>query len=116
MTILNGRIGRDPEIKRQENGSVVANFSVATEEFFSDAAGNRQKTTDWHEVSLWGREKLSNILKKGMLINVIGKSKVNEYKKTIGGETVTFRPTVVVADTVRILSKKSEISDEAETE
>lgn len=52
--ILLGNLGRDPEVRHFENGGVVASFSVATSESFSDAqTGERREITDWHDVVAW---------------------------------------------------------------
>lgn len=39
--ILIGRLGRNPETRYMPNGEAVCNFSVATDESWKDAKGNR---------------------------------------------------------------------------
>ena len=51
--ILIGNLGRDPEVRRLENGAVVAKFSVATNENYKDRSGEWQTQTEWHDVVVW---------------------------------------------------------------
>ena len=51
--ILIGNLGRDPEVRRLENGAVVAKFSVATNESYKDKTGEWQNLTEWHDVVVW---------------------------------------------------------------
>ena len=52
--ILIGNLGKDPEIRRLENGAVVASFSIATSESFTDKnSGEKKEITDWHDIVLW---------------------------------------------------------------
>ena len=48
--ILVGRLGKDPEIRFTAEGTAVANFSLATDESFTDRAGDQQRRTQWHRV------------------------------------------------------------------
>ncbi|MFT5618681.1 MAG: single-strand DNA-binding protein, partial [Arenicella sp.] len=51
--ILLGHIGRDPEVKHLESGSVVANVSLATSESYKNKEGQRVDNTEWHELEIW---------------------------------------------------------------
>ena len=52
--ILIGNLGRDPEIKKLENGATLASFSMATSESYTDkVSGKKIENTDWHDVVLW---------------------------------------------------------------
>ena len=81
--ILVGNLGKDPEIKNLDSGSKVVNFSVATSESFKDKSGNKQTTTEWHNVVFWG--KLADIaetyLKKGSKIYLEGKIKTRSWEQ-----------------------------------
>ena len=46
--ILVGRLGKDPEVRYTAEGTAVANFSLATDESFTDRAGDKQTRTEWH--------------------------------------------------------------------
>lgn len=79
---LMGRIGKDPETKTFDNGSVTS-FSLATSETFKDKQGERQTKTEWHNVSFWGKqgEVVSKYFKKGDPILLEGKVSYREYEK-----------------------------------
>lgn len=53
-TQLIGRLGRDPQITRNDN-EVIVNMSIATKEFWRDAAGARVEHTEWHQVVCFDR-------------------------------------------------------------
>ena len=67
--ILVGNLGKDPEIRRTQDGRPIANLSVATSESWRDkATGERKEKTEWHRVVIFN-EGLCKIaeqyLKKG---------------------------------------------------
>lgn len=84
--ILIGTLGRDPEVRYLENGSVVANFSIATTEKYKDRNGNAVENTEWHDLELWdGLAKVSEqYLKKGNHIYVEGKIKKDVWQNEQG--------------------------------
>jgi single-strand DNA-binding protein len=54
---LIGRLGKDPEIRNLQNGSAVANFSVATSETWKDKrSGEKQEKTEWHNIVIWNEK------------------------------------------------------------
>jgi single-strand DNA-binding protein len=79
--MLIGRLGRDPEVRRLENGAAVAKFAVATDESYKDKDGNLVQQTEWHNIVAWRgqAEYAEKYLKKGMLIYVEGKLTHREY-------------------------------------
>ena len=46
--MLIGNLGKDPEIRRLESGSAVGKFSVATNESYKNAQGEKVTDTQWH--------------------------------------------------------------------
>ena len=55
VTII-GYLGQDPELRLlAASGQPVANFSVATDEVFTDKEGNRHERVDWHHIVVYGR-------------------------------------------------------------
>ena len=49
--ILIGNLGRDPEVRRLNNGELVVNLSIATSETWRDkASGERKERTEWHKL------------------------------------------------------------------
>ncbi|MGI2205221.1 single-stranded DNA-binding protein [Shewanella oncorhynchi] len=95
--ILVGNIGKDIDFRVLDNGSVVANFSVATSDSWRDQAGVQQEVTDWHKVVVWG--KLAEIINqyggKGRQIYIEGKQKTRKFKDASGQDRYS---TEVVVD------------------
>ena len=50
---LIGNLGNDPEIRTTNNGSKVANFSLATTRQWNSASGEKQEKTEWHKCIAW---------------------------------------------------------------
>jgi single-strand DNA-binding protein len=73
--ILVGRLGKDPESRTIDNGTMVVNFTVATSESYKDKSGEKKEVTDWHNVVLWRglAEVAAKYLHKGDLVYVEGK-------------------------------------------
>ena len=73
--ILAGSLGRDPELRYTPQGTAVANFSVAVDDSYTDASGERIKRTIWVRVSAWGKlgEVSNQYLSKGRKVLVEGK-------------------------------------------
>lgn len=73
--LLIGHLGQDPEITEAENGSRRARFSLATNETYRSASGEKVTDTQWHQVVAWGKtaEIAEAYLKKGREVAVEGK-------------------------------------------
>jgi single-strand DNA-binding protein len=69
-----GNLTRDPELRQTPAGQSVTSFGVATNTFFTDKSGVRQKRTEFHNVVVWGRqaEIANQFLKKGSSVFVEG--------------------------------------------
>lgn len=103
--ILIGNLGKDPEVRHLENGAVVANFSIATSEVYTDrATGERKENTDWHDIVVWRglAEITEKYLKKGYKVYVEGKLKKRSWQDKEGNTRYT---TEVLADEMTILSR-----------
>ena len=108
--ILIGNLGKDPEIRRLENGAVVATFSIATSESFTDKnSGEKKEITDWHDIVLWSglAEIAEKYIRKGTKIYVEGKLKKRSWQDKEGN---TKYNTEVIGEELTILSRL-EISD-----
>ncbi len=108
---LIGNLGRDPEVRRLENGAVVAKFSVATNESYKDKAGEWQTQTEWHNVIVWRQlaERAERDLKKGKMVYVEGKLTHRKWQDKEGNDRYT---TEVVANTFRLLEKRESTGGE----
>lgn len=86
--ILLGNLGRDPEVRYLDNQRVVAQFSLATSETFTDRNGERKVETEWHNIEMW--DNLAKIaekyLKKGAQVYLEGKIKSESWKDKEGNE------------------------------
>ncbi len=101
--ILIGNLGRDPEIRYIPSGQAVASFSVATTESFTDRNGTRQERTDWHNITVWGKqaELCSQYLKKGRQVYIEGRISYQQYEAK-DGSGKRYR-TEIVAQRVQFL-------------
>ena len=84
--ILLGNLGKDPEIRRLDDGRAVANFSIATSESYKNKAGERVTNTEWHNIVLWSplAEIAENYLKKGSQVYIEGKISNRSYEDKDG--------------------------------
>ena len=84
--ILLGNLGKDPEIRRLDDGRAVANFSIATSESYKNKSGEKVTNTEWHNVVLWSplAEIAENYLKKGSQVYIEGKISNRSYEDNDG--------------------------------
>jgi single-strand DNA-binding protein len=85
--ILMGRLGKDPVVRRLENGRVVANVTLATNDYYTKD-GQRLESTEWHNLEMWDKqaETAEKYLKKGSLLYVEGKIRTDKYTDAEGQE------------------------------
>jgi len=88
--ILIGNLGKDPEIRRTQDGRPIANLSVATSESWRDkATGERKEKTEWHRVVIFN-EGLCKIaeqyLKKGAKVYLEGALQTRKWQDQSGQE------------------------------
>ena len=105
--ILVGRLGRDPEMRYTGSGTPVVNFSLATNERWSDQNGGRQERTEWHNIVVWSKlaEICNQYLSKGQLVYIEGRLQTREWDDRDGNKR---RTTEIVASGMRMLSPRSE--------
>lgn len=102
---LIGNLGRDPEIRHLESGTMVGKFSIATNENYKDKAGEWQTVTEWHDVVVWRglAERAERDLKKGSLCYVEGKLTHRKYQDQNGNDRYI---TEVVANNIKSLERR----------
>lgn len=88
--ILVGNLGKDPEIRRTQDGRPIANLSVATSETWRDRnTGERKEKTEWHRVVIFN-EGLAKVaeqyLKKGAKVYVEGQLQTRKWTDQSGVE------------------------------
>jgi single-strand DNA-binding protein len=82
--ILVGNLGKDPEIRRTQDGRPIANLRIATSESWRDkATGERREKTEWHSVVIFN-ENLCKIaeqyLKKGSKVFIEGSLQTRKWQ------------------------------------
>lgn len=72
---LIGNLGNDPEIINLESGKLLAKFSIATNETYKNANGEKVTDTQWHNVIAWGKTAsiVEKYLVKGKEVAIEGK-------------------------------------------
>jgi single-strand DNA-binding protein len=100
--ILVGRLGQNPEVRYTPSGAAVANFSVATNEAWTDKSGQKQEKTEWHKVVVWGKtaENCNQYLTKGRQVYVEGRLQTRQWQDKDGQTKYT---TEIQAQTVQFL-------------
>src|SRR5689334_4472544 len=83
---LMGNLGFDPEVREIAKGRKVARISVATNEVYVNAEGERVSDTQWHTVVAWGRmaEQVQRFLQKGSPIALEGRLVHRSYQSKDG--------------------------------
>ncbi|MDX2223911.1 MAG: single-stranded DNA-binding protein [Rhodospirillaceae bacterium] len=87
--ILIGNLGRDPEVRTTQNGTKVANLSLATSESWRDKqSGERKEKTEWHRVVIFGNlaDIAEKYLKKGSKVYVSGQLQTRKWTDQSGQE------------------------------
>ncbi len=79
---LIGHLGQDPEIVNLESGKTLAKFSIATNESYKNANGEKVENTYWHNIVAWGRtaQVAEKYLAKGKEIAIEGKLTNRSYE------------------------------------
>jgi single-strand DNA-binding protein len=88
--ILIGNLGKDPEMRRTQDGKSIANLTVATSESWRDkSTGERKEKTEWHRVVIFS-EPLCKIaeqyLKKGSKVFLEGSLQTRKWTDQAGVE------------------------------
>lgn len=105
--ILVGNVGKDPEVKYFDNGSAVANFTLATTErgYTAQNGTTIPDRTEWHNIICWrGLAKIAEqYVKKGGQLCVEGKIRSRSYDDANGVKRYVYE---IYADTIELLGKK----------
>lgn len=92
---LQGKLGKDIDLKYTQSGKAVGTTSIAVDRDFKNANG--EKETDWVNIVFWGKtaETVANYFRKGDEILVVGRIQTRSYEDNSGGRKYV---TEVVAD------------------
>lgn len=100
-----GRLTRDPELRRTQNGTAVAGFALAVDRDYKNADGTKE--TDFIEVVAWrsSAEFVSKYFTKGRMAIVEGRLQIRDWTDKDGNKR---RNTEVVANNVYFGDSKKE--------
>ena len=86
--ILLGHVGKDPEIRCTNGGTIVASFSLATADRQKDGQGNWQDRTEWHNLVAFNRtaEIIRDYVRKGSQLLIEGKIQTRTWDDRESGQ------------------------------
>lgn len=101
---LIGHLGTTPEVKTLDGGKKLAKFSLATNETYKNAKGEKVTETQWHYIVAWNRtaEIIEKYVEKGTEVAVNGKLTSRSYETKEGEKRYI---TEVVCDELLMLGK-----------
>ena len=108
--ILVGNLGKDPEIRRTQDGRPIANLSVATSETWRDKnTGERKEKTEWHRVVIFNEglcKVVEQYVKKGSKVYIEGALQTRKWTDKDGHDKYStevvlqgFNSTLTMLDT-----------------
>lgn len=102
---LIGNLGEAPQITNLDSGKKVVRFSLATNEFYKNANGEKVQKTEWHTIVAWNKtaEIIEKYAGKGKEIGLSGKLKSHSYEK----DGVTRYVTEIEASEILLLGTKN---------
>ncbi|MEK7562171.1 MAG: single-stranded DNA-binding protein [Patescibacteria group bacterium] len=98
-----GNITRDPEVRALPSGSQVTSFSIATNRYYTDSAGQKKEEAEFHNIVCFGKlaDIASRYLNKGAMVMIEGRIKtrnwvnqsgVKQYRTEIIAESLQLGP------------------------
>lgn len=91
--ILIGNLGKDPEIRRTQDGRPIANLRIATTESWRDKnSGERKEKTEWHNVVIFSEglcKVVEQYVKKGAKVYIEGQLQTRKWTDQSGAEKYT---------------------------
>jgi single-strand DNA-binding protein len=83
---LIGHVGQEPTVTDLDNGKKVVRLSLATNENYKNAKGEKQTDTNWHNLVAWGKtaDIIEKYVTKGKEIAIEGKLTTRSYEDKEG--------------------------------
>ncbi|MCE5346616.1 MAG: single-stranded DNA-binding protein [Bacteroidales bacterium] len=108
---LIGNLGQDPETKTIETGKKVTHFTLATDDGYKNADGQKVNETTWHNIVAWNglADIAGKFLKKGQQVAVEGRIVYRSYEDKKGA--TKYITEIVLNDLVLLRSGKSQGKD-----
>ncbi|MDQ6755807.1 MAG: single-stranded DNA-binding protein [Bacteroidota bacterium] len=102
---LIGNLGNAPEVKNTESGKKMVRFSVATNESYRNAKGEKITETQWHNLIAWGKvgDIAEKYLAKGTEVAIEGKLINHSYTDKTGAKKYV---TEIQVNEILLLGKK----------
>ncbi len=100
--ILIGNVGKDPDIKRLDNGTVIANFPLATSETYKNRDNEKVKSTEWHNIVFFQSpaEIIEKYVKKGDALYIEGRIRTRSWDDKDGNKKYM---TEIVGNNIQML-------------
>ena len=115
-----GRLTKDPELRRTQNGVAVASFTIACDRDIKDASGNKQ--TDFIDCVAWRNtaEFVDKYFTRGRMVIVSGRLQMREWTDKNGNKrrnTEILAESVYFGDSKRVVenTEKNETKEAAQT-
>ena len=98
---LIGHVGSDPDVHLTSGGRKVANFSLATNENWTDESGQEHEEVSWHKCEAWGghADVIETWVKKGQQLMVEGRIK---YTTSENEKGKTYYTSIVVSNFIML--------------
>ncbi len=102
---LIGNLGNAPEVKNTESGKKLVKFSLATNETYRNAKGEKVVETQWHNLIAWGKvaDIAEKYLSKGSEVAIEGKLVNDNYTDKDG--TKRYQTQIVVQELLLLGAK-----------
>ncbi len=103
---LIGNLGNDPQIFLFENGNKKASVSLATNESYTNKAGEKVEQTQWHNIVFFGKSAdiVERFLSKGSEVAIEGKLTSRSYEDKEGD---TRFVTEIIANEMLMLGRRA---------
>ncbi len=103
---LIGHLGETPKVKKLENGKMVANFSIATNEIYKNGNNEKISDTTWHKLVAWGKsaEIAEQYLKQGSEVAIEGRLTNRTYENKEGEKQYISE---VLVNSILLMDKKN---------
>ena len=103
---LVGNVGEVPRVSEKEGEAFVANFPLATNQFYKNKEGEEVSKTEWHRIVVWNKaaDIVKQHVKKGDALYVEGKISTNSWDDKEGNKQYS---TEIICDNFLFLSPKN---------
>ena len=105
---LLGNVGKDPEIRSTNSGTIVGTFSLATADRQKDGSGDWTDRTEWHNLVAFNRtaEIIRDYVKKGTQLFIEGKIQTRSWDDKATGEK-RYRTEILIDELTLLGNRQS---------